>query len=557
VAPEGERGRLVGTSLGGYQLVELLGTGGMAEVYRALEPQLAREVAVKVLPAELAADAGYVERFRNEARQVAALSHPNVVPIYRFGEDQGLLFLVMPVYTESLRQRMIREGIFEPAEAARLCVQVAAGLDAAHRQGLVHRDVKPENILLNEEGRAMLTDFGIARVVDAPGDSAKRLVLAGTGLPAGTPEYMAPEQLRGGPVDQRADVYALGTALYEMLTGTVPHAADTIFEVAARTLTERTPLPSTRNPIIWPELEEVVLWALAPNADDRYADMRSFVSALRRAVLQRGAGTAQLAATNITSRPILPAGAQAMSVVPYWEDTQVMAVQPYAYPSKPIARRRAPMYLLLVGAVALFFTSLGLALTFAPHAGLLGMLIGGGSSQPDDSMGSGPGIAAASRVATPQVTAPSAGTATTVPNGGPAPTATIALAGPTSTAAPPPASTATSTPTSVPAATPVMSAQPNPIILNSNGKHSPCTNSQDPLTLTNTGSAAVSWSFGVLPPGVTYTETASTPGHLNPGQSTVVTFTNQNQGSQQCGVTPKIISVNVSAGTGTSFTLYY
>jgi Protein kinase domain len=293
----GSAGSLVGTTLGGYRLVGLLGAGGMAEVYRGLDPALDRPVAVKVLPAHLALDPGYVARFRTEAQRVAALSHPNIVPVYRFGEDRGLLYLVMPVLRESLRERLDRAGgTLPPTDAARLAVQIAAALDAAHAQGVVHRDVKPENILLTAEGRALLTDFGISRELDVLRAAAGTRTLAATGLPVGTPEYMAPEQLRGGAADQRVDVYALGAVLYELLTGHVPHDAPTPYEVAAKVLTERALPPSEYTPAIWPELEEVVLGALAPDPDDRYPDMRSLAAALRRAVLQREASTALVAA---------------------------------------------------------------------------------------------------------------------------------------------------------------------------------------------------------------------------------------------------------------------
>ncbi|MGH2514493.1 MAG: serine/threonine-protein kinase, partial [Ktedonobacterales bacterium] len=208
----GNTGTLIGQSLGGYQLLSLLGAGGMAEVYRAKDPKLDREVAVKVLPAALAMDAGYVERFRDEARRVAALNHPNVVPVYHYGEERGLLFLVMPVLRESLRDRMERDGLLPVSEATRYVVQIAAALDAAHALGLVHRDVKPENILINAEGKALLTDFGIAREASFLKQTGSNRTLAATGLPVGTPEYMAPEQLRAGLVDQRADIYAFGVS---------------------------------------------------------------------------------------------------------------------------------------------------------------------------------------------------------------------------------------------------------------------------------------------------------------------------------------------------------
>ncbi len=272
--------------LGGYRLRALLGTGGMAEVYRALDPRLGREVAVKVLPAPLATDPNYVARFRDEARRVATLNHPHIVPVYHYGEDGGLLYLVMPILRESLRDRLGREGVLPPSEAARIAVEIASALEAAHDRGLVHRDVKPENILLDNKGRALLTDFGIAREVSFLRRPGAMQTLAATGLPVGTPEYMAPEQLRGGAVDQRADIYGLGAVLYELVTGVVPHEAETPYEVAALVLTAPLARPSFHNPNISPALENVIMKALAKNADDRYPDARSFAEAVVAAIAE-------------------------------------------------------------------------------------------------------------------------------------------------------------------------------------------------------------------------------------------------------------------------------
>src|SRR5262249_12731383 len=160
----------------------------------------------------------YVQRFRDETRRVRALDHTNVVPVLAYGEERGLLYLVMPLLQESLRERMEREKVLPLVDAAKIVVQVAAALDAAHGQGIVHRDVKPENILLDVDGRAHLTDFGIARDADFLKKTGSSRTLASTGLPVGTPEYMAPEQLRGEAVDHRVDIYSLGVVLYELLS---------------------------------------------------------------------------------------------------------------------------------------------------------------------------------------------------------------------------------------------------------------------------------------------------------------------------------------------------
>jgi serine/threonine-protein kinase len=283
----GEVGALVGRQLGHYRLEALLGVGGMAEVYRARDPALHRQVAVKVLTAAMATDPGYVRRFRQEAQRVAALRHPHIVPVYHFGADGGRLYLVMPIYRESLRDRLEHHGLqpagrLGPDDAMRLVSEIASALEAAHAQGLVHRDVKPENILLDESGAALLTDFGIARSL-TPADLGRRQTIGSTGLPVGTPEYMAPEQLRNDPVDQRADIYALGAVLYEALSGQAPHEGGSPYEVATLALTAPLVSPARRSPLVWPALEQVILTALARRPEERYQNVASFATALREA----------------------------------------------------------------------------------------------------------------------------------------------------------------------------------------------------------------------------------------------------------------------------------
>ena len=278
-----QEGSLVGQTLGVYRLRSLLGVGGMAEVYLAEDPSLRRDIAVKVLPRSLAADPGYVERFRNEAQRVASLSHPNITPVYTFGEERGLLYLVMPRLKESLRERMDHESQLTMQEAARITNQIAAALYIAHQHGIVHRDVKPENILLDESGKAMLTDFGIARELAALREAGMARTLAATGLPVGTPEYMAPEQLRGMAATEQVDLYALGVVLYEMLTGHVPHDATTPYEVATAVLRDEARPPSYYNHSLSGAVENVIMTAMAKDPEQRYPDMKAFALALRNA----------------------------------------------------------------------------------------------------------------------------------------------------------------------------------------------------------------------------------------------------------------------------------
>jgi serine/threonine protein kinase len=314
------QGTLVGERLGQYQLEGLLGAGGMAEVYRArnLGRDGPREVAVKVLPASLASDVGYVRRFREEADRVASLKHPSIVPVLDSNEQRGLLYLVMPLLKESLRDRLEREERLTPSEAVGIARQIASALAVAHDAGLIHRDVKPENILLDGKGQAMLTDFGIARQI-APRRGGTLYTVSGSGLPVGTPEYMPPEQLRADHIDQRADIYALGAVLYELLTGTVPYPADTPYEVAALVFTAPLAPPSAYNREIPPQLEQVVVTALAKNPAERFQDARTFERALQTATAPPGlferAGLRRNLITQRFSRPDTAAGRMAPSAI--------------------------------------------------------------------------------------------------------------------------------------------------------------------------------------------------------------------------------------------------
>ncbi len=270
---------LSGQRLGRYWLLESLKSGGMATVYSATEQETGRVVAVKVLSPILATDPAYVARFKNEVAQVRKLAHPNIVPIEYFGVEGPYTYFVMPLFKASLRDALLRHKRLSPSSALNVAVQIAAALTAVHSLGLIHRDIKPDNILLSDD-RALLTDFGIVRQVEFSG-AGQPPTLAGSGLPIGTPQYMAPEQLSGQHVDHRADIYALGAVLYEMLTGRPPHVASTPYSMASRVLTDPIRSPATLNPAISAELDAVVMRSLARDPRDRYASAAEMRAALQ------------------------------------------------------------------------------------------------------------------------------------------------------------------------------------------------------------------------------------------------------------------------------------
>jgi WD40 repeat protein len=267
---------LIGQTLGQYRIVEPIGEGGMATVYKAYQPGLDRYVAVKVLPPIHAKTPGFSERFVREAKAIAGLHHPNILPVYDFGQDDGYSFIVMR-YIEGART--LRDVMAEPLsleQIAGLMEQIAAALDHAHRQGVIHRDVKPANVLMDEDW-ALLTDFGLAKMTEA---SVK---LTGSGVGVGTPAYMSPEQGQGLEIDHRTDIYSLGIILFEMLTGKIPHEAETPFAIVLKRVTEPLPMPRSINPGIPEPVERVILKALATDPADRFESVGEMAAALRKA----------------------------------------------------------------------------------------------------------------------------------------------------------------------------------------------------------------------------------------------------------------------------------
>jgi DNA-binding beta-propeller fold protein YncE len=264
----------IGTELAGYRLEALIGRGGMGVVYRARDLALDRDVALKLLAPRLADDSSFRERFLTESRVAASLEHPNVIPIHDAGEIDGQLYIAMRLVDGTDLKALLRDGPLEPPRAVRVLEQVAAALDAAHARGLVHRDVKPSNVLLDEREHVYLADFGLSRYL---GDAAAQL---GPAKSLGTADYVAPEQIRGEQVDGRADVYALGCMLYECLAGEPPFRRGSDSATLYAQLEEEPP--------VLPGLEDVLPKALAKEPSERYANCGALIEDARQ-----GLGIAQ------------------------------------------------------------------------------------------------------------------------------------------------------------------------------------------------------------------------------------------------------------------------
>jgi eukaryotic-like serine/threonine-protein kinase len=293
-----------------YELEELVGTGGMSTVFRAHDRQLERRVAIKILHEHYADDPEYLERFRREARAVAKLSHPNIVTVIDRGDDGGRQYIVFEhVEGENLKELVVRSGRLPVRRALELALDVAGGLAFAHDHGLVHRDVKPQNVLLSREGEVKVTDFGIARSLHMEHGVTQ------TGTVLGTGEYLAPEQASGKQVSPATDVYSLGVVLWELLAGDVPFVGENFVAVALRHVNEPPPSLRERRPDVTPRLEAAVDRALAKDPGRRFPSMAAFARELR-ACLAEAEGDAppppaedDLALTRVT--PPAPAPARA------------------------------------------------------------------------------------------------------------------------------------------------------------------------------------------------------------------------------------------------------
>jgi beta-lactam-binding protein with PASTA domain len=336
---------------GRYRILRKLGTGGMANVYLAEDQELGRRVAIKILNERHAGDEQFIERFRREAKNAAGLSHPNIVSIYDRGEAEGTYYISME-YLEgrSMKELILARGPAPIPVAIDYARQILAALRVAHRQGLVHRDIKPHNVLVDGEGRLKVTDFGIARA--GPSQMTEE------GSIIGTAQYLSPEQAQGAPVTPASDLYSVGIVLYELLTGSVPFGGETPVELAMKHLSKVPEAPSHIRPEIPRDLDFVVMRALAKSPDERYASAEEMDADLAR--VARGVSVSpetEEAATAIIARPITVPTALTLPVQPRAPVRQ--PPQQYYEYDEPVVRRRSVWPWLLALALVVLAGFLG------------------------------------------------------------------------------------------------------------------------------------------------------------------------------------------------------
>src|SRR5512143_3651232 len=271
----------VGKRLGNYDIIRLIGKGGMAGVYEAHQPSMNRNVAIKLMAQSISEDPSFVQRFKNEAQLIARLEHAHILPVYDFGQEGGDLYIVMRYLDAGTLEDRITAGGMDVKEAVDIFTQLASAMDYAHSKGVIHRDLKPSNVLIDNQGNAFLSDFGIAKSLEGGTQN-----LTGTGGVVGTPTYMSPEQGLGGDIDGRSDIYALGVILFEMLTGKVPFTGDNPMQVMLKHINDMPPYPSSVKPEIPPAIESVVMRALAKEPENRFPTARAMSKALQDAYEQ-------------------------------------------------------------------------------------------------------------------------------------------------------------------------------------------------------------------------------------------------------------------------------
>ncbi|PKN95529.1 MAG: hypothetical protein CVU44_02245 [Chloroflexi bacterium HGW-Chloroflexi-6] len=325
-------------NIGRYEVKSELGRGGMATVYKAYDPRFEREVAVKVLPREMLHDPQFRVRFEREAKTVASLEHPAIVPVYDVGEEDGQPYFVMRYMMGGSLSERIDAGSLSIRDTAKLIERLASALDDAHAKGIVHRDLKPGNILFDHIGEPYISDFGIAKIAQSQGTAT----VTGGGI-VGTPAYMSPEQAQGDKVDGRSDIYALGVIVFEMLTGRQPYEADTPMAVVVKHITDPVPHILDVNPNLPSDLEHVIERAMAKNRDDRYATAREFASEL-------------MAVSRGESPTIAPVTANKTQKI---ADKTRQVAAPTRISARPEAKAAFPVWILFLGGAILFLGVLG------------------------------------------------------------------------------------------------------------------------------------------------------------------------------------------------------
>jgi serine/threonine-protein kinase len=355
-----------------YELTHLIARGGMAQVFRARDRLLDRPVAIKVLFPELSVDRAFVERFRREAQAAANLSHPNIVPVFDWGEDGGTYFIVMEFVDGQPLSALLRTtGPLAPAKVADVGVPVAAALAYAHRHGVIHRDVKPGNVLITDDGEVKVTDFGIARAVNTEES------LTQTGAVMGTATYFSPEQAEGVGVDARSDIYSLGVVLYEMVAGRPPFLGETPVAVASKHVRDEPPDLRDLAPAVPPVLEAVIMKAMAKSPDDRYSNADELRSDLLRFADGRPVLAAEVASTRVErAAGAAPTGMIGRTQVVPADDDVLLGEE---YDPVAAARRRRTRWL-IAGLIGLLVVLVVLAVLLLRSLGYLG---GGSFALPD------------------------------------------------------------------------------------------------------------------------------------------------------------------------------